>query len=152
YSFNARDNHTQDNVTGKMDYQLSSSHSFTGAFHLVRNLADRPDVGNFVTAVGPVTNDDKIKLFSGSWRWILSPRMINEVRGGANIAPGTFAVAGTPPAFFEANSSVLWTSPVNEFLPQGRFTHTFNLGDNLSYIMGKHSLQMGGSLQMVRIH
>jgi hypothetical protein len=155
YSFNERDNSTQDNVGAKVDYNLSPKNAFTGAFHFVREFQDRPDTfgtyGGF-SQVPPVFNDEKIKLYSGSWRWSPSASLTNELRGGANVAPAIFATSGKPPAFYELNSSVLWTTPVSEFLPQGRTPTTYTIGDTAGYIHGRHSIQFGANFQMIRIH
>ncbi|PWT98709.1 MAG: hypothetical protein C5B51_28600 [Terriglobia bacterium] len=155
YTFNQRNNGTQDNAGAKVDYNLSPRHAFTGAFHLVREFQDRPDTfgtyGGF-TQVPPVFNDEKVKLYSGSWRWSPRANLTNELRGGANVAPAIFAVSGKPPAFFELNSSVLWTTPVNEFLPQGRTPTTYTIGDTAGYTRGRHSLQFGGNFQLIRIY
>jgi hypothetical protein len=42
YSFNARSNTTRDNVTGKLDYYLSTRHVFSGSYLYNRELIDRP--------------------------------------------------------------------------------------------------------------
>jgi hypothetical protein len=153
YSRNVRDNEFQDNLGTKVDYNFSSRSSFSGAFHFVRHFTDRPSLTGetYVTAVPPAFNDDKVKLYSGTWRWTPTARLSNELRGGLNDAPGTFGVNGKPPAFYEANSSVLWTSPINEFQPQGRTPKTSTIGDTVSYILGAHSLQFGMNLQIVRL-
>ena len=52
---------------------------------------------------------------------------------------------------FELDSSVIWSSPVNEFLPQGRSPKTYTIGDTLSYMLGRHSFRFGANFQVVRI-
>jgi hypothetical protein len=150
YSFNQRANSAQDNIGAKMDYNLSSRHAFNGSFHLVREFQDRGDASNGFQKVPPAFNDETVKLYSGSWRWTPGATIVNELRGGLNDAPAVFAVSGTRPAFFVDNGN-LWTNPVNDFLPQGRTPHTYTVGDTLSYIRGRHSLQFGGNFQLVRI-
>ena len=37
-----------------------------------------------------MTNDDKVKLFSGVWRSVPKANLTNEVRYGFNLAPALF--------------------------------------------------------------
>jgi hypothetical protein len=151
YSFNQRSNDTRKVVSGKIDYAYSTKNLFTGAVHLAKLNQDRPDASNGFQPVPPVFLDGFTKLFSGSWRWNPTPNLINELRAGANLSPVHFNTSGTLPAFFESNRSVLWTSPVNEFLPQGRDTNTSSIGDTLSYIRGRHTFQFGVNFQILHI-
>jgi hypothetical protein len=152
YSFNARSDETRDNVTGRVDYYLSQNHIFAGSFLWNRDLIDRPDIGNFVSKVPPVSNDDNAKFLSASWRWSPTPRLTNEVRGGFNLSKGTFVVAGQSPSYFVDPTTTLFTPPVNTFLPQGRQTNTFALQDNMSYSLGRHNLAFGFQMQATRTH
>ena len=151
YQFNQRNNQTLKNLTGKIDYYVSSKNVLTGSLHVTSHNTDRPTVGNSFGIVPAVYNDDLVKLFSLSWRWSPSATFTNELRGGANFAPASFKTRDTPPAFFAANSSLLWDSPVNEFLPQGRNAKTITIGDTASYIRGSHNFQFGFNTQTVRI-
>ncbi len=157
YAFNARANETRDNVTGRADYYLSLKHILSGSYIWNRDTVDRPDLGNFYTATPPVSNADHAHFLSGSWRWTPTPRLTNELRGGFNIAPGFFEVAGKLPAYLIDNtpfsnlSPLLFTSPVNTFLPQGRATNTYSLQDNASYTHGRHNLSFGYQSQWVRV-
>jgi len=151
YSFNQRDNDTIDNLLAKVDYNHSTRHMFTGAFHLTRRVSDRGDAANGYSQIPAVYNDNLVKLFSGTWRWNPTPTLTNELRGGANLAPGIFKTRGELPAFLIVNSSLLFDSPVNEFLPQGRRPSTITIGDTASYIRGRHTAQFGFNIQQVRI-
>ena len=151
YQFNQRDNSTLKNVTGKVDYYASAKNVFTGSLHLTSHNTDRPSVGQGFGIIPAVYNDDLVKLFSLSWRWSPSATFTNELRGGANLAPASFKTRDTPPSFFAANSSLLWDTPVNEFLPQGRNAKTITIGDTASYLRGSHNFQFGFNTQTVRI-
>src|SRR5262249_14762344 len=91
YRFNQRDDAADDNFGGKVDYNLSSRNAFTGSFHLVREFVDRGDASNGFQKNPPIFNDEKVKLYAGSWRWLPSPRFVNELRGALNDAPAIFA-------------------------------------------------------------
>ncbi|MFN7992102.1 MAG: TonB-dependent receptor [Bryobacteraceae bacterium] len=156
YAFNARSNETRDNVTGRVDYYLSLKHILSGSYIWNRDLVDRPDIGNFYTHVPPVTNDDHSHFLSASWRWNPTPRLTNELRGGFNIAPAAFQTSGKLPAYLIDNAPfsnldpLLFTSPVNTFLPQGRATNTYSLQDNASYTRGRHTISFGFQGQWIR--
>ena len=154
YSFNAAANEDRDNATGRIDYYLSSKHIFEGSYVFNRDTVDRPDIGNYYTVTPPVTNDDHAKFLSASWRWTPTPSLTNEVRGGFNFAPGAFNVAGTSKylidntPFFDLDS-LIFTSPVNTFLAQGRATNTWALQDNATYTRGRHVISFGFQGQWV---
>jgi hypothetical protein len=157
YAFNAAANEDRDNATGRIDYYLSQKHILSGSYIFNRDTVERPDIGNFYTVAPPVTNDDHSKFLSTSWRWTPTPNLTNEVRGGFNIAPGFFHVAGKPPAFFTDNTqffdldALIFTSPVNIFEPQGRATNTYAFQDNATYTRGRHVLSFGYQSQWVHI-
>ncbi|MBZ5618511.1 MAG: TonB-dependent receptor [Acidobacteriia bacterium] len=152
YAFNQRANDRRQVVSGKVDYNYSTRNVFTGALHLGKETTDRPDFSNGFQKVPPGFQDAFTKLISGTWRWNPSPNITNELRGGANLSPVHFDIAGQPPAFFESNASVIWSSPVNEALPQGRNTNTYSIGDTAAYIRGRHTFRFGFNFQIVHIY
>jgi hypothetical protein len=143
YAFNARSNNTRDNVTGKVDYYLSSKNAFSGSYIYNRDIVDRPDVGFFFTSVPPIFNDNHSNFMSASWRWNPRPTLTNELRGGFNISPGTFKTTLPDPKFYVLNTSLLWTSPYNEYRPEGRTVKAYSIQDNANWIKGRHSLSFG---------
>jgi hypothetical protein len=143
YAFNARSDVTRDNVTGKLDYYLSPRHVFSGSYLWNREIVDRPDAGTFYTTTPPVFNDDRARFMSVGWRWSPTATLTNELRGGFNLAPGTFQTRQSDPAFFVLGSSLLFTSPVNETRPEGRTTNTYAIQDNANWVKGRHSLSFG---------
>lgn len=161
YAYNAAANENRDNATGRIDYYLSQKHILEGAYIFNRDFVDRPDIGNFYTVAPPVTNNDHSKFLSVSWRWTPTPVFTNEVRGGFNFAPGSFNVSGKPPSYFiDPNTAsetyfdldpLIFTPPVNTFLPQGRATNTYVFQDNASYTRGKHVISFGFQSQWIGI-
>jgi len=149
YSFNRRNNRTRSNATGKLDYLLSTKMSFTGTFAYNSDYLDRPDVTNSFALIPPVVNDDKVKLVSVGWRWNPTPRLVNELRGGFNYAPALFL--GNTKFGSYLLGGLLFNNPVNTFRDQGRYTNTYSLNDNASYIRGNHSIQFGYQSQYIRI-
>ena len=149
YQFNARANTRRDSIVGRMDYVPSARHNLSGTFRWNRDNDDRPDQGNFFTAVGPVSNQNKAYLFAGSWRWSPSANLTNELRGGGNLTTAPFNVSGDLPPF--VLSGTLMTDPVNAFLAQGRTSNVYNLQDTANWTRGKHSVTLGVQTQQVRI-
>ncbi len=157
YSFLARSNRTRDNLTVKLDYMLSSKHSFSGSYVWNRDILDRPgtDVTNDYSVIPKVSNDEAVKLLSLAWRWSAGPRLSNELRGGLNLAPAIFKTAEKfgdviVDAPFFRNGTIV-DNPVNTFRGQGRFTDTYSVMDNASYVRGKHGFQFGFQTQLVRV-
>ena len=111
YSFNARANRTRDSVTGKADYYLTQSHTFSASYVWNRENVDRPDAGNFFTTTPPVSNQNTAALAAVSWRWIARPTLTNEARGGFNRTTGPFSVSNPVPQFVLTGLS--FTSPIN---------------------------------------
>ncbi len=156
YTLLQRNNRTRDNVTAKLDYIISSKHSVAVTYLYNRDLLDRADADATFHVVPNVQNADYVKLLSTAWRSTFRPTLTNEVRFGFNLAPAVFPVNGTngvdasTPAYFLGGLN--FTNPQNTFLAQGRFTNTFNLADNASWVHGKHTLQFGFQGQVVHIN
>jgi hypothetical protein len=141
YAFNARNNTTRDNVTGKLDYYLSAKNAFSGSYIWNRDVIDRPDQGTYWTAVPPIYNDNHANFLSASWRWNPAPALTNELRGGFNRAVGTFNTRQDNPAFLVTGLN--FTSPLNSGLPETRRTSAYSVQDNATWIKGRHSLSFG---------
>jgi hypothetical protein len=149
YAFQQADNRDRDNVTVRLDYNLSTKHTFATSFLWNRDLLDRPDAENDFSVVPVVTNKDHATFSSSFWRWNPTPRLTNEVRFGFNFAPVAFNTSQPAPSYFITGMS--FASPVNYFLPQGRITNTYGLSDNATYSLGRHTIQFGFQMQAVRI-
>jgi Carboxypeptidase regulatory-like domain/TonB dependent receptor-like, beta-barrel len=149
YNFLMRDNRTRDNLTTTGDYLPSPKHAIKVMYSWNRDILDRPDCDTTFDAVPNCLNNDHVKLLSTSWRWNPKSTLTNEVRFGFNMAPATFDVSGTTPSYLVTGTS--YTSPVNTFLPQGRFTNTYHLADNANWVHGTHTVSFGFQSQIVHI-
>ena len=148
YRFNQRDNETRDNVTARLDYNLSTKHVFSGSYIWNRDNADVPVTDYSVTP--ETTNPNHSHFLSAAWRWTPSGNLTNELRGGFNLAPGDFLTSQQPGAFLLTGT--LFTNPVAQSLPQGRATNTWVLADNAAWQRGRHYIQFGVHSQNVRVH
>lgn len=147
YSFLQRDNRTRDNWLGRGDYHLSTQHVFTGSFMWNRDNMDRYDYDNSFDPVPRVSNINHSNLLSTAWRWTPGPTLTNELRFGFNLAPGEFP---TTQQFGSAIiDGMIFSNPVSTSQPQGRYTNTWVLADNATWIRGGHTLQYGFQWQRI---
>jgi hypothetical protein len=157
YRFNQQDNETRDNVTGRIDYNLSTRHAIAGTFAWNRDNSMRPDLENDYSVIPKVTNPTHAAFTALSWRWTPSANLTNEVRGGFNLTYGFFLTSqqfGSDLITFpisQSTGSEFISNPVNEFLPQGRRTNTYDFSDDASWQHGRHFIQFGYWMQHVRI-
>jgi hypothetical protein len=149
YRFNQRDNAVRDNITGAIDYNLSTSQALRGSFSWNRYNSDRPDAENDFSLAPKVTNPTNAKLLALSWRWTPNGRLTNEVRGGFNLTYGYFLTSEQFGPYLL--TGFLFSNPVNEFQPQGRNTNTYNFSDDAAYQHGRHFIQFGFHGQKVQI-
>lgn len=141
YRFNQRDNGTRDNVTGKIDYNISTKHAISGSYLWNRYNSDRADAENDYSVIPKVTNPTHSNLVATSWRWTPSATLTNEVRAGFNLTYGYFMSSQDFGPYLLTGT--LYSNPVNEFMPQGRTGNTFVLSDDAAWMHGRHYLQFG---------
>ncbi len=150
YRFNQQDNEVRDNVTVRIDYNLSTRQVFTTSYLWNRDNAQRPDLDNAFTEVSPLTNPNHSHFLSSGWRWTPNATLTNEVRGGFNLAPGDFLTSQKFGSYLI--TGMLFSDPVSEMMPQGRATNTYSLADNAGWQRGRHFIQFGAHMQQVRVH
>jgi len=155
YRFNQRNNELLDNVTGKMDYSISTRHALSGSYSHNRDNSDRPDYSTNYGLVPAVTDLNHADLLAISWRWTPGATLTNEVRGGFNLtygyllnSQGNLPNIIVPPTPSGADNP-LFTNPVNEYQPQGRTTNTYNLSDDAAWQRGRHYVQFGAHFQHI---
>src|SRR5579875_1103556 len=149
YRFNQQANETRDNVTGRLDYNASTRNAIEGTFAWNRDNSLRPDLENDFSVTPKVTNPTHSAFTALSWRWTPSANLTNEMRGGFNLTYGFFLTSQQFGA--DLITGMLFSDPVNEFLPQGRRTNTYNFSDDASWQHGRHFIQFGYWMQHVRI-
>ncbi|MDQ3418879.1 MAG: TonB-dependent receptor, partial [Acidobacteriota bacterium] len=152
YRFNQNDLNNRDSYTGRLDYSATSSHNFDGVFSYFKETDDRTDLDRVTTDRPKVFTSSDPKRFALAWRWAASSNFNNELRGGANLSPVAFVseVDFGRGIIFNPNLGI--TNPVPTFQSQGRFTDTYQLNDNASYVRGNHQMQIGGSWQRNRVN
>lgn len=149
YRFNQRDNETRDNVTGKIDFNLSTKNVLSGSYLWDRDNADRPDAENDFALIPKVTNPTHANLLSLAWRTTPSAHLTNELRGGFDLTYSYFLTSQDFGGYML--TGMIYSDPVNEFLPQGRTTNTYTVADNVGYQHGRHYIQFGFETQQIRV-
>jgi len=162
YRYLQDDKNERNSFTTRLDFALSDAHRFDGVFSYFKETDDRTDLD----AVSPrplVYTSSDPKRFALAWRWAASSRFHNELRGGANLAPVQFVSDWNIEDFGGViyNTALTIANPIagrgnsgatGFFAPQGRYTDTYQLNNNASYVRGNHQLQMGGSWQRNRVN
>lgn len=148
FSFNIRNNRTRDNVTGKLDYNISSKNSLFVSYIWNRDILDRPDLANNFTLTPKVSNDDVVKFLSVGYRWNPTPRLTTQWGGGFNLAPAIFATSENFGSAIFAGT--VYSNPLNTFRGQGRDTNTYAYHATGAYAQGAHNWQFGFQTQFIR--
>jgi Carboxypeptidase regulatory-like domain len=149
YRFNQRSNETQDNVHGRIDYNLSTRQAISGSYAYNRQDVDRPDAENDYSVVPKSTNPNHAHFLALSWRWTPTSHLTNEMRGGFNRTWGYFLNSQQFGSYYLTGT--IFSDPVNEFQPQGSTTNTYNFTDDAAYQKGRHFIQFGFQAQQVRV-
>jgi hypothetical protein len=151
YQLNARNNDTRDNYGFRVDYNLNNHNTITGTWAWNREIVDRPDIDTSYNTVPLVTNNDKEKFLSLGWRWSPTGTITNEARFGFNLAPASFLTAQKFGSYILDDTTLPFTDPNPNFLPQGRNTRTWTGLDNASFTKGNHTIKFGGSVTRITI-
>ncbi len=151
YQLNARNNTTQDNTGIRVDYDLNSHNTITGTYQWNRQVVDRPDIDTSYDAIPLVQNNDHINFLSTAWRWSPNGSVTNEARFGFNLAPAFFSTGQKFGNYVLDDTTLPFTDPNPNFLPQGRNTRTWTGLDNASFTKGNHTIKFGGSVTRITI-
>jgi len=139
-----------DNVTGRLDYVHSQRNTFVVSYLWSRVDTDR-DLSLF-GGTPAYTQRSNPTLVSGSWRFVPSARLTNELRLGLNIAPVDFINREqTEPYVFNLGPFQPLNPVYSSGQDQGRRLGTYDFQDNASYVAGRHNLQFGFQAQLLRI-
>jgi hypothetical protein len=158
YRFNQTDQNNRDQYTFRGDYELSSAHRFEAVYSYFKETDDRTDL-DFISPQPLVYTTSDPKRLALAWRWTANANLQNEIRGGFNLAPVQFASDWDYDQYGALYNNQLgiinpiggWGNTAG-FMPQGRYTDTYQLNDNASLMIGNHQIQMGGSWQRNRVN
>jgi hypothetical protein len=151
YQLNARNDNTLDNTGIRADYNLNMHNTISGTFSWNRQVVDRPDIDTSYDTVPLVQNNDSTKFLSVSWRWSPTGTITNEARFGFNLAPAFFSTSQQFGSYILDDTTLPFTDPNPNFLPQGRNTRTWTGLDNATFTKGNHTIKFGGSVSRITI-
>jgi hypothetical protein len=151
YQLNARSNDTRDNYGWRVDYNLNNHNTISGTWAWNRDIVDRPDIDTSYNTVPLVSNNNSEKFLSIGWRWSPTGTITNEARFGFNLAPAAFLTAQKFGNYVFDDTTLPFTDPDPNFLPQGRNTRTWAGLDNASFTKGNHTIKFGGSVVRITI-
>ena len=110
---------------------MTDTHRFEGVFSYFGDR--RPDGPRRCRLPRPLvyTSSDPKRL-ALAWRWAATSNFQNELRGGFNLAPAHFL---SDMDFADGiYTTALGITTRSDFQPQGRYTDTYQLNDNASYL------------------
>jgi hypothetical protein len=157
YRYNQTDENRRDQYGFRLDYEMTPAHRFEGVYSYFKETDDRTDL-DFVSEQPLVFTNSDPKRFAIAYRWLPSANLQTEIRGGANLAPVQFN------SDWDYSSGTLFNTVLNitnpqggngtnaGFMPQGRYTDTYQFNSNTSWMLGTHQMQMGGSWQRNRVN
>ncbi len=151
YQLNARSDDTRDNYGWRVDYNLNQHNTISGTWSWNREVTDRPDIDTSYDTVPLVFNNNSEKFLSLAWRWSPSGTITNEARFGFNLAPAFFYTNQQFGSYVLDDSTLAFTDPNPNFLPQGRNTRTWTGLDNASFTKGNHTIKFGASVSRITI-
>jgi hypothetical protein len=144
------------NFYGRTDFQWTNDTLVGRYIYNQNNLFNANETTNDNVAAGfPVNVPNLNQSALASWTHNFNPRMVNEGRvayGRTNVQFGGNTIGNTVPPLSQidraisqiafSSASNLGFGPFNNF-PQGRIVNTWQIQDNWSYNMGRHTVKAG---------
>ena len=139
----------------QLDYPASAKNNFGLTLAASKATVDDPTDSSIFGAKPDTTVEASSRFFSAFWRRALSPRLTNEVRGGASL-PGLDYRNSLRSQFgfiaILSDPSAPVSQPMTGMDPRGRNDLLYSYQDNLNWVIGRHSLQFGAWIQQLRLN
>jgi hypothetical protein len=154
FRFNTPNGSTGRNIGFRLDYDINSSNRVEGIYsHFLSILPNDVQLNNIgeqfpgLPGGGQESNRPRYAL---AWHSSFTTNITNELR---------FGFSSSTPTFFNREKFAdgyrlglpLITTPIQNFLQQGRAPRNHDLIDNISWVKGNHVLKFGTSMRFVRI-
>lgn len=172
FQTNLNGNYTLDNYDGRIDHNFTANHKVFVRF----SHKDITDIGNggdpnFNTDLGGLSNTSTLRNLAASYNWVVSSTMVNELRGGLTFANfvdsyplasqgaslvQSFGLNGLPPSPKSGGvpdmliAGFISTNGVGR--PRTIQNHTYDLRDNFTWLMHKHTLKFGFDYAHLSFH
>lgn len=170
FVFNPGQRSTADQYLGRVDEKISSKDAvwFYGLYENDTQLNDLPFIGAGLPGFGE-TDPNKNYQFTTAWNHTFSPTMLNEARvgylrynfqavqpqkpqlpssAGFSINPQNAAGAGLPVISLAGFFSIGFS----EDGPQPRIENIYQVVDNLSKVMGHHTMKFGFNMDRIQLN
>jgi hypothetical protein len=142
FRFNNPNGSHNNQYTGKADYTVKNNHMFFRYSWFKTYSLDGLNSADSTYPGFPSGWQGGIRAgFSAGSDWVLTPSIVNELRVGTQSADVQFA----RPARLQGPTIIsnTFTDPYASAFPQGRNSPVFEVTDNLSKLMGKHTFKIG---------
>ena len=163
YNFAGGTTGTEDYAFGRIDYQLSTKATFSGAYSFDQSKSSAPDAFN-EKQIGGHSRDQRLTL---SFQYAITPMLLNTVNAGFFRAaqvdsgdfPGGTAVqndkslgffAGQNPGTIAVNNITGTAGGIGASGGDVGYWTTPQASDNLDWVKGRHNIRMGFSAMAVR--
>ncbi len=171
YQTNFPGNYTQDGIDVRLDHAITPKHKvwarFGGKDVKLTGLDSSGNTG-YDPQNGVFASSQKLRNVVGDYSWTISPKVLNEARGGYSLAnfDSAYPLAGQGAAIIaQAGITGLPTAPASGGVPNVMFADgsfvtanqdgrphvtknlTWNLSDQLTYALGSHALKFGVDYQ-----
>ncbi len=155
--FNAPENDDETNYVARFDYNLTQSQKLFARLSMVReNAVENPNQ----FAGDPITNPlvDRSFGFVLGHTWVIGTNKTNRIYAGENVQALSFPDSYNPDGstFFTfgdgANSAPVDSSLYLQPAAQSRRIPVAQVGDDFSWISGRHTWQMGGTFKDILAH
>ncbi|HXY24817.1 MAG TPA: carboxypeptidase regulatory-like domain-containing protein [Candidatus Acidoferrum sp.] len=154
FLFTAPAHTTQNDYTGRIDWNISAKHKL-----YLRGIVDRQGVDDdFNTAIVEFPGDPTPDLrdafdnyvFSMGWTWTVSNNLINEFSGGLTRQIASFPTRPAPtyPNSFGFNANI--SGPYLGSSSQSRNVPVPEIRDSFTWIKGKHTMDFGTDIKLIR--
>ncbi|MGZ5434667.1 MAG: outer membrane beta-barrel protein [Pyrinomonadaceae bacterium] len=154
FRFNTPNGSTGRNIGFRLDYDINSRNRVEGVYsHFLSKLPNDVQLNNIGEQYPGLPGGGQESArprYSLAWHSSLTSTISNELR---------FGFSSSTPTFFNREdfsegyrlTLPLMTTPIQNFLQQGRAPRNHNLIDNASWVKGNHVIKFGGAARWVRI-
>src|SRR6202521_374887 len=155
-----------DNGVAKFDYHINNKNSLNGMLMIGNYTGDGMD-HPWVNRIFNDTNKDRTYTFGVDWVYAASSRLVNDARFGYDKVLFNFLTddgtafadgKGYPintgaqfPGLPNMNMSGFEKLGAWHNRPQHWANHYYDIQDNVSYLMGKHTLKFGGEFALINV-
>ena len=141
--------------TAALDYLASRRNTFGATFAFTNSTQDDPADSSVFGSKPTITVDISTPFYSAFWRWSPTARLTNELRAGASLPDINLANSLRSKFDFVAilnDPRVPVSQPMTGMDPQGREDYQRGYQDNLTWVLGKHTVQSGAWFQQYRLN